>query len=548
MDSDQPIQGAGVDPRSQVERFGQRWPRWAFYAACVLFVASGLHLLSQPLRWLLGVVADDGFYYLQVARKLAETGKSTFDGIHPTNGYHPLWMLVSTLCARLVQDRELLLRIVLGVGFVLHLVSGWLLAKTVTLLTTERWGLIAGALWILNPLPLQLLMQGVESPAYFLSLILVLYVYVTAVDPRLSSGRGLLPPRAAVVFGASLGLAFLARTEAALGIAVWLALLGFVLHRKGARRADIAKQLLLVGAPAALVASPWLVFSWMTVGGFSQDSGAMKMLWAKAEMAPMGTLERVSSIVDFMTKMWISTPIGLQFSWRASPFLAGTVMLGLVLAVLAHRSAFQPLYRVTIGAAAAVLATGLTYGCFFGDPQVWHLAQPGLVVFVLVVCWGFAFLRRRSRPRVPVDRIAALALVAMAAFHLRAAYNMKARYPWQRDVYTSQQRFDALMPPDERMGAFNSGIPGYFSARTVVNLDGLVNHAAVVRWKDHDLDGLLRADRIRYIADEQLALDRARTLSGARAHLDVVSSAKLTGWPSGERFLWRVEEPEVAKD
>src|SRR5215510_10767994 len=36
---------------------------------------------------------DDGYYYLQIARHLASGDGSTFDGMHPTNGYHPLWLL-----------------------------------------------------------------------------------------------------------------------------------------------------------------------------------------------------------------------------------------------------------------------------------------------------------------------------------------------------------------------------------------------------------------------------------------------------------------------
>ncbi len=39
---------------------------------------------------------DDFFYYLKIAINLAAGHGSTFDGIHLTNGYHPLWLLVLT--------------------------------------------------------------------------------------------------------------------------------------------------------------------------------------------------------------------------------------------------------------------------------------------------------------------------------------------------------------------------------------------------------------------------------------------------------------------
>jgi hypothetical protein len=46
---------------------------------------------------ILAYFQDDFFYYLQVAKNLAEYGRSTFDGTTLTNGYHPLWLLLLTI-------------------------------------------------------------------------------------------------------------------------------------------------------------------------------------------------------------------------------------------------------------------------------------------------------------------------------------------------------------------------------------------------------------------------------------------------------------------
>jgi len=40
---------------------------------------------------------DDAYYYLGIARNLVDGHGSTFDQINLTNGYHPLWLLVSTV-------------------------------------------------------------------------------------------------------------------------------------------------------------------------------------------------------------------------------------------------------------------------------------------------------------------------------------------------------------------------------------------------------------------------------------------------------------------
>ncbi len=65
----------------------------------VIFFSAGAVFFSN-LRFgsaVLGVgYEDDFFYYAQVARNLVRYGQSTFDGIHLTNGYHPLWLFVLT--------------------------------------------------------------------------------------------------------------------------------------------------------------------------------------------------------------------------------------------------------------------------------------------------------------------------------------------------------------------------------------------------------------------------------------------------------------------
>jgi hypothetical protein len=67
-----------------------------FIVAALVLVASAV-LFSAPLRVqgsLLGYAQDDFYYYLVVARNLAQGLGSTFDGTTLTNGYHPLYLLL----------------------------------------------------------------------------------------------------------------------------------------------------------------------------------------------------------------------------------------------------------------------------------------------------------------------------------------------------------------------------------------------------------------------------------------------------------------------
>lgn len=61
---------------------------------------------------------DDFYYYYVIARRLAETGHSSFDGIVGTNGYHPLWLFLLSGAFTLFGD-SLLLAKGLEVGLLL---------------------------------------------------------------------------------------------------------------------------------------------------------------------------------------------------------------------------------------------------------------------------------------------------------------------------------------------------------------------------------------------------------------------------------------------
>ena len=65
--------------------------RVARAALLVWTFALTWHFLRAPFETILATFEDDAFYYLTIARHMALGDGSTFDGIHRTNGYHPLW-------------------------------------------------------------------------------------------------------------------------------------------------------------------------------------------------------------------------------------------------------------------------------------------------------------------------------------------------------------------------------------------------------------------------------------------------------------------------
>ncbi|MFP6638750.1 MAG: hypothetical protein VCC04_00795, partial [Myxococcota bacterium] len=59
----------------------------------VVFAAwpPGVSLLEEGVQGAFKYFASDSFYYLAIADQSSVAGYYTFDGLNPTNGFHPLW-------------------------------------------------------------------------------------------------------------------------------------------------------------------------------------------------------------------------------------------------------------------------------------------------------------------------------------------------------------------------------------------------------------------------------------------------------------------------
>lgn len=71
---------------------------WLLVSPILLgFIWCVVSILRKPYNF----PVDDSYFYLQIANNFAHGRGSTFSGVEPTNGYHPLWMLVIALVSRI---------------------------------------------------------------------------------------------------------------------------------------------------------------------------------------------------------------------------------------------------------------------------------------------------------------------------------------------------------------------------------------------------------------------------------------------------------------
>ncbi|GAP11335.1 hypothetical protein BECAL_02523 [Bellilinea caldifistulae] len=141
--------------------------RWFEVAFALLVIAVHLTVIFAPMDLLLErwFTTDDAFYYFQVARNISEGRGSTLDGIHPSNGYHPLWMLVLIPVFSLARlDLFVPLRLVVGLSVLISLTSGIILYRFLSKTVHPFLAMLAAVFWFFfPPLHRSITQLGMES-------------------------------------------------------------------------------------------------------------------------------------------------------------------------------------------------------------------------------------------------------------------------------------------------------------------------------------------------------------------------------------------------
>ncbi len=430
---------------------------WLLLSVACLAWAAVL-LAWPPAFW--SLVFDDSFYYGEIARRLACGEGSTFDGIHPTNGYHPLWMVLCTAVFATPLDGEaamralLLLQVpMLGVGLGL----GWtaLQATRPPAGPALERSLAVGVLGLLLLAALskdivKLWVNGLES-----ALVFVLQGGLLALAAR----RDLLDPgarRVRLQAGGLLAATFLARTDGALllpAVALW------ALPRLARTPRATARALLALLLPPSLVVFAFMVANQAWMGFPVQVSGMLKG-------APL-TVPRVVGAVAVLA-------VPAVVAWRLRRPPAGH------LGILLDRTGF-------LGVFAAMLLAW--YACLGRFPRLWYFG-PVVAWALWMAAAGLGDLLARAaaeRPDVPPAQavrplLAMFAVVGLLAVGRGAVSVVRpeAAAPLlaNRDAALHVAR---TLPPEAVLASWDAGVLGFYAERPVVNLDGVVQSGDFLR-------------------------------------------------------------------
>jgi hypothetical protein len=195
--------------------------RFSLFEALLVTVILSVHLYAAladaynfPNIWF---KRDDAYYYFKVAQNITEGRGSTFDGINPTNGYHPLWMIVSIPIFALARfDLILPLRVLLMVIAGFQAATAVLIHRLVKDNLSHAVAILAASFWAFNfYIHLNVYEYGLETPLAAFSIVYFIYKLsrfekewrITTVKPRQVVELALI---AVLVMFSRLDLVFLA--------------------------------------------------------------------------------------------------------------------------------------------------------------------------------------------------------------------------------------------------------------------------------------------------------------------------------------------------
>jgi hypothetical protein len=433
------------------------WSRFVALVTCALLLVPVLvDLLLSPRYRPFGYAAGDTFYYLGVARTAIEQHSLSTDGVHSTNGFHPLWQLATIVvygvCHALGQvDAALLATIIAslscGIAAIWFSAQAFQLAcgrvpTAFVVLPTGVYALIASYYWRIGPpnadgglegpLPvygtLYSFVNGMESALTLLAFALLARTFLRREgESSLASG---------LKCGGACAFLCLARLDHAAFVLTPLLLWAVELFQARPRYRFVLGALTAAVLPIAL----YCVINWVYAGAALPISGTQKSRF------PMPYLDQVGYAVQLLKAPLTSmTPLLI---YRILPMvlcpLWAIAYVAIVTRVRVGESALSwsmrsfatrlDVFLVKMAPGIVLLAVyDLLY--VFGVGH-WYFPVSSLYLTLTSVSLASAVARRMKLPRhvraVALAALSALGLLLFQRFHYKPDYHRKfAQFYWE---------------------------------------------------------------------------------------------------------------------
>jgi hypothetical protein len=463
----------------------EQWTTLALLTASILLT---WHFLTASFDNVLGTFEDDAFYYLTVARNIATGHGSTFDGIHPTNGYHPLWCAALVPLTGIFKDRpEATVRAVAVLCVYLRFAAAWLTFRLVARAFTEPM-VAALAAFVFFAAGNGFSTNGMEEALQMLVLMLLLTIVAGG-----SFNRG--TTRDGLIRGGLVALMVLSRLDMVMLAGIYFLVRAVAVTRAKASFRQIASEAATFTALLALYLG-WNAAHFDTV------------------MPISGMLKSSFPHTGFPSWFWIDASPGRRLLILHAVLFTGFLTVSGRVPFIASLTGWKE--QGAINAlrlwAWSVMAF-LGYQVLFvrwGNVLSWYY-QPFALLSAIGVAQWFAsgtrllevvpMVRRAARPALAV----AVACTVLAVSASLVRRHRVAGNDFHIASYHAARWVSSHTPTATIMAMKDSGAFGFFSNRHVINLDGVVNDRGYQRaLVDQGIAAYLAREHVAFLAHHSL--------------------------------------------
>lgn len=398
-------------------------------AVFTFFATIFFWILLLPVENLVtSFTPDDAYYYLVIARNAANGVFSSFDGMHLTNGYHPLWAGVLLILFPFMNDTIMFLRLALLLCLLLYCAAAYLLYRIVKQDLSQEAAILGTALFCLFIVPSGWYL--LEAPLAIFLLALFLQTTLRQRHRATTTGQ--------IWLGLVAGLTILARLDAFF-IVVPLMYRNLKQHRY-----------FLPAFAGAAILLPYLIYNLVAYGHVVPISGALKSSFPVPEITNLP--------LAFRRWVRILVPISCSF---------------LFLIYFTRRKIQDSRLADLRWACAGVLAFS-AYELFFQKDArwslwSWHFAVPTFFCLIPAIHLATQIFRKP----VAVIMVAFVCLLAAGAdAHRQSLEEDPALLEFYRSGIWIRDNLEA----EAVLAITDPGIIAFFGEKRTISLDGLVNN------------------------------------------------------------------------
>lgn len=456
--------------------------RWtSIVAGLSIFIGTVFRVLffyNSSDAELIGVIPDDAFYYIQMARHRVSEGVWTFDGITVTTGFHFLYGYILVFIYSIFGDidwRHLFLIIGGFASFFMGL-SAYFVARIAENFFGKSSILLAVS-------PFFTFTAFIQSTAMMESWLVLFFsassLYFATQDKDFSvlSAIGLF----------LLGLlGSLSRSDFGLliGTVFSIYLISFPWFKsKSLKRSAIV----LLGATTGVCII--LLQNFYISGHFSQGSAQVKLYWSSMEgHSVLPIIFLIGSVfLPFFSILNKSIQIVILLLFPALLVYSSYKFIK-----SKNRFRYTPSLILAFSCFFTVIGYVFFYRFNSHGINVWYSSNLIVPIGIVLAALG-VFLFRKKRLLIPA------VLILSGYLYVGKAKFLSGRWPHQigmlkAGLFLKDKKFT-------KVGAWNAGIISYFSRTSVINIDGLANDEVFSFIRKNSLFDYLKSNNINYLID-----------------------------------------------